>query len=161
MNSILTSQRGAILVLSLIVLTVITLISVTELSKAGEQSRMTSNFQQQSITFNAAESAMAHSMKMLSGQPSSTEENMAAMAGSITAADDVEMKVNNTQLSTDKMKVSVSYRSNTVNALRAGISLDSSQNDFMIRNVNFTATSTANNDSSGARTTIVQGFTYE
>jgi hypothetical protein len=122
---------------------------------------MTSNFQQQSITFNAAESAMAHSMKMISGQPSSTEENIAAMAGSMTAAEDVEIKVNNTQLSTDKMKVSVSYRSNTVNALRAGISLDSSQNDFMIRNVHFTATSTANNDSSGARTTIVQGFTYE
>lgn len=161
MSSILTNQRGAILVLSLIVLTVITLISVTELSKAGEQSRMSSNFQQQNITFNAAESAMAYSMKMISEQSSANEANMTAMANSMSAEDGVEMEVANTQLSTDKMKVAVSFRSNTVNSLRAGISLDSSQNDFMIRNVNFTATSTANNDSSGARTTIIQGFTYE
>lgn len=161
MNYTHTAQRGAILVISLIVLSVITLISVTELSKAGEQSRMASNFQQQNITFNAAESAMAHSMKMISEQGSSDEENMAAMGNSMNADDGVEMQVTNTQLSSDSMKVTVSYRSNTVNALRAGISLDSSQNDFMIRNVNFTATSTATNESSGARTSIEQGFTYE
>jgi len=161
MTNLNSTQRGAILVISLIVLSVVTLISVTELSKAGEQSRMTSNFQQQNITFNAAESAMSYSMKKISEQASSDEENMVAMGNSMNADEGVETAVDNTHLSNDSMKVSVSYRSNTVNALRAGISLDSSQNDFMIRKVTFTATSTAINESSGARTTIVQGFTYE
>ena len=161
MTNLNSTQRGAILVISLIVLSVVTLISVTELSKAGEQSRMTSNFQQQNITFNTAESAMSYSMKKISEQASSDEENMMAMGNSMNADEGVETTVNNAQLSSDSMKVSVSYRSNTVNALRAGISLDSSQNDFMIRKVSFTATSTAINESSGARTTIVQGFTYE
>lgn len=161
MTNLISTQRGAILVISLIVLSVVTLISVTELSKAGEQSRMTSNFQQQNITFNAAESAMSYSMKKISEQASSDEENMVAMGNSMNADEDVETAVDNTHLSNNSMKVSVSYRSNTVNALRAGISLDSSQNDFMIRKVTFTATSTAINESSGARTTIVQGFTYE
>ena len=161
MTNLISTQRGAILVISLIVLSVVTLISVTELSKAGEQSRMTSNFQQQNITFNAAESAMSYSMKKISEQASSDEENMVAMGNSMNADESVETAVDNTHLSNDSMKVSVSYRSNTVNALRAGISLDSSQNDFMIRKVTFTATSTAINESSGAKTTIVQGFTYE
>lgn len=161
MTNLISTQRGAILVISLIVLSVVTLISVTELSKAGQQSRMTSNFQQQNITFNAAESAMSYSMKKISEQASSDEENMVAMGNSMNADESVETAVDNTHLSNDSMKVSVSYRSNTVNALRAGISLDSSQNDFMIRKVTFTATSTAINESSGAKTTIVQGFTYE
>ncbi|MGB1297074.1 MAG: pilus assembly PilX family protein [Psychrobium sp.] len=161
MTSLFNKQRGAILVVSLVVLTTITLISVTELSKAGEQSRMTSNFQQQTLTFNLAESAMSHSMKMISEQAASTEENMVAMGNAMTADEGVEMTVNNTQLSTEKMKVAVSYKTETVNSLRAGISLDSSQNDFMIRKVNFTATSTATDQSSGATSTIVQGFTYE
>lgn len=161
MTNLISTQRGAILVISLIVLSVVTLISVTELSKAGQQSRMTSNFQQQNITFNAAESAMSYSMKKISEQASSDEENMVAMGNSMNADESVETAVDNTHLSNNSMKVSVSYRSNTVNALRAGISLDSSQNDFMIRKVTFTATSTAINESSGAKTTIVQGFTYE
>lgn len=161
MNHSYQYQRGAILVVCLVVLAIITLISVTELSNAGEQTKMTSNFQQQNTTFQAAESAMSHAMKMISEQTAANEENMMAMGTAMTAPGSSATKLKNDTLSINNMEVTVEYRTETENVLRPGISLDSSQNDFMIRKVNFTATSTAVIDGSGANTTIVQGFTYE
>lgn len=161
MHTQIKTQQGAVLVISIVVLAVITLIAVSELSKAGDQTRMTANSQQFNQTFHAAESAMSHAMKMISEQSSSSEANMAAMGSAMTADEGVAISVDNDDLSDDNMDVSVSYRTETVNALRPGISLNASQNDFMIRKVNFTATGTAIITGSGASATITQGFTYE
>jgi len=161
MNYSINKQRGAVLVICLVVLAVITLIAVSELSKAGDQSRMATNSQQYNQTFQGAESAMDHAMKMISEQTTANETNMAALGSAINVEDGSEIVVPNTALSHNNMTVSVAYKTETVNVLRAGISLDSSQNDSMIRKVNFTATSTAVIENSGAVSTIVQGFTYE
>lgn len=157
----LKKQSGAVLVICLVVLSVITLIAVTELKKAGSQSRMATNSQQYNQTFQTAESAMSHAMLMISEQAVADEGNMIAMANAMSAEEGVEITVSNTELSDSNMSVSVSYSTETTNALRPGISLNASQNDFMIRKVNFTATSTAVIDNSGATSSIVQGFTYE
>lgn len=159
MNTQIKAQQGAVLVISLVVLAVITLIAVTELSKAGDQTRMATNSQQFNQTFHAAESAMSHAMKKISNQTSSNEANYVAMGNAMEQG--VSIKVENNDLSDDNLKVSVSYRTETVNTLRPGISLNASQNDLMIRKVNFTATGTAIIVDSGATATITQGFTYE
>jgi len=161
MSDPMKKQRGAVLVICLVVLAVITLIAVSELSKAGDQSRMAANSQQYNQTFQGAESAMSHAMKMISEQTSAAESNMTALGNAMSAEEGVEITVQNTELSYNNMKVSVAYKTETTNVLRPGISLDSSQNDFMIRKVNFTATSTAAIEGSGAISTVIQGFTYE
>jgi Tfp pilus assembly protein PilX len=160
-NYLYSKQRGAVLVTSLVVLSVITLIAVTELSKAGDQSRMATNSQQYNQTFQTAESAMSHAMIMISEQAVVDDGNIIAMGNAMNADEGLEVTVINTQLSQNNINVSVSYRTEITNVLRPGISLDASQNDFMIRKVNFTATSTAVITNSGATSAIEQGFTYE
>ncbi len=161
MSMVLKKQRGAVLVITLVILAIITLISVSELNQAGQQVKMITNVQQRDLAFQAAESAMAESMDIISSKPSSEEKNIVAMANSINTVNGGSISVPNTTMSTSDMVVTMSYKAATTNPLRSGFSISAAEDDITIRNTNFTATSTATITSSGATTNVVQGFTYE
>ena len=161
MSSELKKQQGAVLVITLVILAVITLISVAELNQAGQQVQMITNVQQRDLSFQAAESAMSESMDIISSRPSSTEKNIVAMAQSTDTANGAAVSTTNTRMTTSDMTVTVSYQAAAANPLRLDNSITAAENDPTIRHFNFTATSTATIISSGATTTVVQGFTYE
>ncbi|MCG7530611.1 hypothetical protein MHM98_04470 [Psychrobium sp. MM17-31] len=159
MKSFLSSQRGAVLVVSLVVLLVITLISTSQLSNAQSQSRMVSNAQQASITFNSAESALINALSSIAIPNVDSQNNMSAMNTSMTEG--TEATILDNSFDVEGLTVRLTYKSTPRSSLRAGVSLDASNDDNIIRDVSFEITSTASFNNSGANATLSRGFIYE
>lgn len=151
-------QQGSVLVITLVILLIITLISVTNLTSASNQTRIINNVQQANQTFNAAESAMSQALFSMV-QTAKTNSNMKAME--VAVIGQTPTKISVTDLKKNHMAVTLTYTANSVNGLRSGISLDASNSDNMIRNINFTIESNAIIANSGITSTIVRGFVYE
>lgn len=161
MSCELKKQQGAVLVITLVILAVITLISVSELNQAGQQVKMITNVQQRDLSFQAAESAMSEAMSKISKQESDTEQNIVAMSQSINSPNGAPISITNTTMTTSDMNVNMAFKAAPANVLRSRNSITADENDPTVRHFNFTATSTATITDTGAKTTIVQGFTYE
>lgn len=161
MSCELKKQQGAVLVITLVILAVITLISVSELNQAGQQVKMITNVQQRDLSFQAAESAMSEAMSKISKQESDTEQNIVAMSQSINSPNGAPISITNTTMTTSDMNVNMAFKAAPANVLRSRTSITADENDPTVRHFNFTATSTATITDTGAKTTIVQGFTYE
>ncbi|MGB1297071.1 MAG: pilus assembly PilX family protein [Psychrobium sp.] len=159
MRSIFKSQRGAVLVVSLVILLVMTLISTSGLSNAHNQTRMVSNAHQANLTFNSAESALLQALESITAPSPESANNIDSMNNSNTGS--VITNVIDNAFNVEGLTIKLTYRSTPKNMLRSGVSLDASNDDNIIRNVNFELTSTATIDSSGVNATLVRGFTYE
>lgn len=59
MNTVTNKQRGAVLILALVMLTVLTLIGVSSMSRSSLELKVASNAQQHNIAFQAAQSRLA------------------------------------------------------------------------------------------------------
>jgi type IV pilus assembly protein PilX len=62
-------SRGAVLIISLIILLALTLIGVTAIQNASQEERMTSNNRQRDLAFQAAEAALRAGEEVCSGAP--------------------------------------------------------------------------------------------
>jgi type IV pilus assembly protein PilX len=158
MTYLSTKEQGSVLVITLVILLIITLISVTNLTSASNQTRIINNAQQANQTFNAAEAAMSQALFSMV-QTAKANSDMKAMQAAVTGKTPTKISV--TDLKKNHMAVTLTYTANSVNGLRSGISLDASNSDNMIRNINFTIESNATIANSGITSTIVRGFVYE
>ncbi|MGB0833651.1 MAG: PilX N-terminal domain-containing pilus assembly protein [Psychrobium sp.] len=159
MRSFFKSQRGAVLVVSLVILLVMTLISTSELSNAHNQTRMVNNAQQANLTFNSAESALIQALESIAAPSPESTNNIDAMNNSTAGSVATNIVIN--AFNVEGLTIKLTYQSTPKNTLRPGVSLDASNDDNIIRDVNFELTSTATIDSSGANATLIRGFTYE
>lgn len=155
----IVTQRGAVLVVTIVILFLITLISITQLSSANNQHKMVTNLQQFNQTFNAAESALAEAFHGVENMTTIANKNMAAMADAVSSQK--SEKVDMHSLSDKSLSISLTYTAIPNTALHAGISLDASSSDVMIQHVNFIVKSTAKIKNSGATSTISKGVIYE
>jgi len=144
-------QKGAVLVITLVILVLITLMSVSELNQAGQQVKMVQSAQQRNLTFQAAENALLHATTFINEQ----------LTADIEIIDGAIVTIPNNSLSTDNIDVSVTYRANIINHLNSGVSLDANENTPQTKQINIVITSTAYIPSSGIKTVLEQGLSYE
>lgn len=157
--SLLSLQRGAVLVVTLVILLVMTLISTSSLNNATSQSRMVANAQQYNLTFNTAESSLAGALNTLNLPNDATNNNMNALSTSLMERTETTI-IDNT-FKNKEIEVKLTYIATPSSALRAGVSLDASNDNLAIQNFDFEVSSTALFKSSGAITTLSRGFVYE
>ncbi len=69
MNSALNKQRGAVLVVSLVLLLMMTILAITAASTSSLQSRMAGNAQDMNLAFQAAESGLARWVQKFETSP--------------------------------------------------------------------------------------------
>lgn len=157
--SFLSPQRGAVLVVSLVLLLAMTLISTSSLRNATNQSRMVNNAQQFNLTFHTAENSLAKALNSLNLPSVDTNNNMQTLTNSVQ--ENAVMTVVDNAYDDKGITVTLVYQTTPSTLLRAGISLDASNDNSMIQSVNFNVTSTAEITNSGAKTTLSRGFIYE
>ena len=155
-------QNGAVLVMCLVLLLVITLISIAGLSGASDQVRMVNNAQQINTTFQTADSAMSQAITLIDGQPlGGIEGNSQILAAVIDAGINVPVVINSEQLSDDSISVYVTYTHQKNSALMTGVSLNADENTTLISRQQFIIQGSAIIESSGAHSTLRKGISYE
>lgn len=91
MNAPQAKQKGAVLLVSMVLLLMLTIMAITVASNSSLQQRMSSNAQEQNVAFQAAESGWARWVMWFEGTanapPAATGFSGAA---EITSADDIE-----------------------------------------------------------------------
>jgi|GEM_PF-1699248 len=156
------SQRGVVLVIGLLLILIITLIAVAGLSNSAVQSKLSSNAQQKNDTFQAAESALSHAIIEIEGVPlGGIAGNSDALANAMERGNGIEDEVGITYLTNTLMSVSVTYSYLESSSLQSGISLNADENSTIIGARKFILEGNSAMSSSGAKSQISQGISYE
>jgi len=155
-------QSGVVLVIGLVLILVITLIAIAGLSNSAIQTKLASNAQQHNDAFQAAESALSHAIIEIEGVPlGGIAGNSDALAQAMELGNGVENKVAITYLTDTNMTVSITYSYLESSGLESGISLNADENSTMIGQRKFILEGNALMSSSGAKSKISQGISYE
>ena len=91
MNAWHSKQTGAVLLVSMILLLMLTILAITAASNSSLQQRMSANAQDQNVAFQAAETGWARWIMLFEGTSNApTQENLVADSGiaEINAVDD-------------------------------------------------------------------------
>lgn len=98
MNSRPSRQRGAVLVIGLLILLVMTLLGVTAMSTSTMQERMSANGMNVSIAFQAAESAVVAAMSNLVTVKAAMGSTAAVAGPTVTYGSGTQAAVGNSQV---------------------------------------------------------------
>lgn len=152
-NSNLPRQQGAVLVVSLIILVVMTLIGIASMSTSLMQEKMASNAQNTNITFQAAESAIgALISNVLTGSQGDLSDAMNApdLTGPLIDYDISDPDVD--------AGYQVTYMG--VVALTSGGSLDADESSTTLQAHRFDVAATGIVSATNAQSVIRQGIEY-
>lgn len=148
-----SKQKGAALVMSLIILVVITLIGVSSMSTSLLQEKMASNAQSTNVTFQAAESAIGSLVTdVLGGDQSALNQAM--------GADDNTGSIIGFNINDPDVAASYQVRYMGVVALTSGGSLDADESSTTLQAHRFDIASTGAVTATNAQTVIRQGIEY-
>ncbi|SFM60450.1 PilX N-terminal domain-containing pilus assembly protein [Marinobacter zhejiangensis] len=146
-------QRGAVLIVSLVVLLVITLLGVAGMNSSLMQERMAANAQNVNRTFQAAESSVGVLTNILMGgnlsllqQAMGTENQMSdAVTYSIGGAD-----------------IASTYQARYLGEIivSSGSSMDASESTTLLKGYRFELSGASTINATGASTTIFKGIEY-
>ncbi len=147
------NQQGAVLIVSLIMLLVLTLLGVAGMNSSVMQERMAANNQNGNRAFQAAESAAgALTAQLLSGNLDVLEVAMAA----------ADKKSTPTDFSLGRSDVTAEYYATYMGevAVTSGSSMDVSESAPILKGFRYELTGTATIDGAGATRTVHKGIEY-
>lgn len=152
-NRIVNRQSGAVLVIGLIVLLVVTLLGVAGMNSSLMQERMAANAQNANRTFQAAESSVGVLTKILmDGDLSILQEAMGA---------EDEMS-NSVSYSIGGADMTSSYQARYLGEIiiSSGSSMDASESTTLLKGYRFELSGVSTMPTTGASTTIYKGVEY-
>ena len=147
-------QKGAVLIVSLVVLLVVTLLGVAGMNSSLMQEKMAANAQNSNRTFQAAESsASALTEQLVSGDLSIMEEAMEAADSYSTEA---------TFSIDDPNGISASYQARYLGEIiiNSGSSMDANESSTLLKGYRFELRGKASIPATGAGSTIFKGIEY-
>ncbi len=152
-NNNLPHQQGAVLVVSLIILVVMTFIGIASMSTSLMQEKMASNAQNTNITFQAAESAISGLIgDALNGTQSALSD---AMNAPNLSGPQITFDISDPDISANYQ---VTYMG--VVALTSGGSLDADESSTTLQAHRFDVAATGIVETTNAQSVIRQGIEY-
>lgn len=149
-------QKGAALVVGLMILLLATFLAVASMNNANVQERMAANSQNVNLAFQAAESAVDEQVALVVGGDTSNISQAHSQYGLATPVWPTDSyDAGNADVTTN-----VEVRGMGEMTLSAGNSIDADESSVRLTGVRFEMHSTSTVAGSGARVTIVQGLEY-
>lgn len=153
LSKVAHAQRGAVLIISLIVLLVITLLGVAGMNSSLVQERMAANAQNTNRTFQAAESSVGVLTDVLMGG------DLDLLQESMTAADETSAAVT---YSIGDSDLSSTYQARYLGEIiiSSGSSMDASESTTLLKGYRFELSGTSQISGTGASSTVYKGIEY-
>lgn len=147
-------QEGAVLVISLVLLLVLTLIGVAGMSSSTMQERMAANAQNSNRAFQGAESSVWSLLEQL------YDNDLSMLRDSMKSADEMSGVVNYTLDSEKGITGSRQARFLGEVIITSGSSMDANESSSQLKGYRYELKGTAKMAGSGAGTTIYKGIEY-
>lgn len=154
MTHSIDNQRGAVLIVSLVILLVLTLIGVAGMNSSVMQERMASNAQNSNRAFQGAESsATALTEILMSGNLNLLQEAMEA-ADDLSSTGSVTLDVAN--------GVQTEYQARYLGEviISSGSSMDADESTTLLKGYRYELRGSAEMDNTGAASTVYKGIEY-
>ncbi|MFL1455582.1 PilX N-terminal domain-containing pilus assembly protein [Marinobacter sp. GN3S48] len=154
MKHSIDNQRGAVLIVSLVILLVLTLIGVAGMNSSVMQERMASNAQNSNRTFQGAESsATALTEILMSG-------NLNLLQEAMEAADDLSSTGSVTLDAANGVQTEYQARYLGEVIISSGSSMDADESTTLLKGYRYELRGSAEMDNTGAASTVYKGIEY-
>lgn len=147
-------QRGAVLVISLVILLVITLIGVAGMSGSVMQERMAANAQNSNRAFQAAESSVGALLNQL------YSNNLDTLRDAMKDANDLSGEQNFVVDAGEGINGAFEARYLGEIIITSGSSMDADESSTLLKGYRYELRGTATMDNTGASSTIFKGIEY-
>ncbi|WP_372972606.1 PilX N-terminal domain-containing pilus assembly protein [Marinobacter sp.] len=147
-------QRGAVLVISLVILLVITLIGVAGMNSSVMQERMAANAQNANRTFQAAESSIGALLDQL------YNSNLSMLRDAMQDANDLSPEQS---FSVDPGEgINGTYQARYLGEIiiTSGSSMDANESSTLLKGYRYELRGSATMDNTGAASTVFKGIEY-
>ena len=150
-------QEGAVLLISIILLLVLTLISLSALNSSTIQEISSSNYQNENEVFQSTESALANQVSS-----SINKTNLDLLQASMLLNGEYSPQIQFTSLQNPDIITFFSVRHDGAIVLEEGLSLDIDNSSALItgQNFSFESTSSKGTEENSTETTISQGINF-
>ena len=148
------NQNGAVLVISLIILLVITLIGVAGMSGSVMQERMAANAQNSNRAFQAAESSVGALLNQLYGNDLSTLRDSMKDANSLSGEQNFVVDAGEGVNGTFQAR----YLGEII--ITSGSSMDADESSTLLKGYRYELRGTATMNNTGASSTVFKGIEY-
>lgn len=154
MNGLGKTQEGAVLIISLVVLLVITLIGVAGMNTSTMQERMAANAQNSNRAFQGAESSIGALLEKLYDNDLSLLRDSMKTADGLSAAENYTVDVGE--------GVSGTFRAEFLGEIiiTSGSSMDANESSTLLKGYRYELGGTAEMDGTGASSTVFKGIEY-
>lgn len=154
MTHSIDSQRGAVLIVSLVILLVLTLIGVAGMNSSVMQERMASNAQNSNRAFQGAESsATALTEILMTG-------NLNLLQEAMDAADDLSSTGSVTLDAANGVQTEYQARYLGEVIISSGSSMDADESTTLLKGYRYELRGSAEMDNTGAASTVYKGIEY-
>ncbi|MFL1466336.1 PilX N-terminal domain-containing pilus assembly protein [Marinobacter sp. DUT-3] len=154
MTHSIDSQRGAVLIVSLVILLVLTLIGVAGMNSSVMQERMASNAQNSNRAFQGAESsATALTEILMTG-------NLNLLQEAMEAADDLSSTGSVTLDAANGVQTEYQARYLGEVIISSGSSMDADESTTLLKGYRYELRGSAEMDNTGAASTVYKGIEY-
>lgn len=150
----MTGQRGAVLIVSLVVLLAITLMGVAGMNNSVMQERMAANAQNSNRAFQGAESAAVALVERLYA------DDLSVLRESMKAADGMSSTTNFTADSGND--ITGVYQAEFLGEIiiNSGSSMDANESSTLLKGFRYQVSGSATMANTGAETTVFKGIEY-
>ncbi len=154
MKHSIANQRGAVLIVSLVILLVLTLIGVAGMNSSVMQERMASNAQNSNRAFQGAESsATALTEILMTG-------NLNLLQEAMEAADDLSSTGSVTLDAANGVQTEYQARYLGEVIISSGSSMDADESTTLLKGYRYELRGSAEMDNTGAASTVYKGIEY-
>lgn len=154
MKQCIRNEQGAVLMISLVVLLVLTLIGIAGMNSSVMQERMASNAQNSNRVFQAAESSASALTQLLMGGDLSFLQQAMQRADKLSDEGSVSVDAAN--------GISAEYQARYLGEiiLSSGSSMDADESTTLLKGYRFELRGSAEMDGTGAASTVYKGIEY-